>query len=71
MWFLWSCIGVAIGSIISNIIFYWRTGFGTLNIDHSNPDKDVYRFEIEDLDDLYKKSKVVMSIKHRNTNSQK
>lgn len=71
MEFLWISLGVILGSVIRTIILYWQAGFGTLYIDHSNPDKDVYRFEIEDLDDIYKKSKLVMNIKHHRGSSQK
>lgn len=37
---------------------------GTLKIDHSNPEKDVYRFEIDDLSKLDNKSRIVLKIDH-------
>ena len=57
MEYLFVLIGLLVGSIISNIIFFirYRT-VGTLRIDHSDPVKDVYRIEIDDLDGLIKKS---------------
>ena len=55
-------VGVFVGSIISNIIFYVRSGSGTLKIDHSNPEKDLYRFEINRLDILNKKKKIILKV---------
>ena len=37
---------------------------GTLRIDHSNPEKDVYRFEVKDLDKLNTKSYIILKIDH-------
>ena len=44
---------------------------GTLKIDHSNPEKDVYRFEIDDLDKLNTKTRIVLKIDHDANLSQK
>ncbi len=35
---------------------------GTIKIDRSNPEKDVYRLEIDDLDNLSKKKRVILKI---------
>ena len=65
-------IGLIIGCIISNIIFFIRYSFvGTLKIDHSNPEKDLYRFEINDLDKLNKKNRIALKVDHRADLSQK
>ena len=45
-------------------IVYPRKESGTLKIDHSNPMKDVYRFEVDDLDVLNKKSRIVLRVEH-------
>ena len=37
---------------------------GALKIDHSNPEKDVYRFVIDDLDSLNKKKRILLVIDH-------
>lgn len=42
------CIGVVIGYVGYNI----KASNGKLIIDKTNPDKDLYRFEINDLDNL-------------------
>lgn len=44
---------------------------GTLNIDHSDPAKDVYRFEVGDIDALSKKKHVTLKVKHNVHLSQK
>ena len=55
-------IGIFAGSLITSIIFFIKSSSGTLKIDHSNPQKDVYRFEIKDLDKLNKKKYVHLKI---------
>ena len=72
MEYLFAVVGVLVGSIISNIIFFirYRT-VGTLRIDHSNPEKDVYRIEIDDLDGLSKKKHVILKVDNNANLSQK
>lgn len=57
-------LGVLLGSVISNIIFYSGSGTGYFRIDSSNPDKDTYRLEIDDLDTLSKKNRLILKIDH-------
>lgn len=64
-------VGTLIGSIISNIIFYALSGSGTLRIDHSDPEKDVYRIEIDDLDNLSKHKRVILKVDNHADLSQK
>lgn len=66
-----SSIGAIIGSIVVNIYHYMRTSSGTLRIDHSNPDKDVYRIELDDLDNLSKKKRIVLQVDNNAELSQK
>lgn len=70
-YYIWCCIGIVIGSIISNIIFYYKVGVGTLRIDYTNPKKDVYRIEMGDLDKLKKKKRLILKIDHDANLSQK
>lgn len=44
---------------------------GTLKIDHSDPEKDMYLFEIDDLDKLDKKNRVCLKVDHNADLSQK
>jgi hypothetical protein len=61
----------AIGSIVTNIIHTVRSTSGTLRIDHSNPERDVYRLELDNLDELNKKSRVDLKIDRNADLSQK
>ena len=72
MEYLFVLIGLLVGSIISNIIFFirYRT-VGTLRIDHSDPAKDVYRIEIDDLDGLSNKKRVILKVDSNANLSQK
>lgn len=72
MEYLLILIGLLVGSIVSNIIFFirYRT-VGTLRIDHSDPVKDVYRIEIDDLDGLIKKKHVILKVDNNADLSQK
>lgn len=62
--------GFGLGVFVSKLIFLKVSTVGTLKIDHSNPDKDVFRFEIDDLDKL-KKTHVRLKIDHNADLSQK
>lgn len=55
-------LGVLLGAFISNIFHYLRTASGTLKIDSSNPEKDVYRLELGSLDGLDKKRRVILKV---------
>ena len=59
-------MGVAVTLIIgfSKLL---TTARGTLKIDQSNPEKDLYLFEIDDLDELSKKKRILLNI-DRNAN---
>ena len=62
MW-LWLVLGIVVGSLVSNVIFYARTGHGILKIDRTNPAKDLYSLELGNLDDLPKKKRITLTIK--------
>lgn len=49
-------------NIAMNLIFFNHKPSGTLRIDHSNPEKDVYRIDIYDLDELSKKKEIVLKV---------
>lgn len=56
--------GLLIGSLIGNVacIAYIRHACGTLRIDRSNPEKDSYRFDIDDLDALSRKKRIILLV---------
>ena len=51
-----------ISSIVTMIVMYLTSARGTLRIDHSNPEKDVYRIEINNLEDLSRKKRVILDV---------
>ena len=54
-----------VSSIMTMIVMYLTSARGTLRIDHSNPEKDVYLIEINDLDALSRKKKVILDVDNR------
>ena len=63
-------ISCMISSIVTIILRNWKTSSGTLRIDHTNPDKDVYRIEIDDIDSLKGKRYLRLNIDHNANLSQ-
>ena len=61
---LYLALGVCIGMLIDEIISYFKKPSGVLKIDHSNPEKDLYKFCIDDLDVLDKKKSITIKIEH-------
>ena len=57
---LW--LGMITGSIAKVIEYRAFKTAGTLRIDHSNPEKDLYRFDIDDLDSLTKKKRIMLKV---------
>ena len=60
-------LGMSAGCLFSDLL----RAQGTLRIDHSNPEKDVYLFEIDSLDDVNNKKRIVLKIDHNADLSQK
>lgn len=61
---------LAVVTVIVRIVQDKIRTAGTLKIDHSNPEKDVYRLEIDDLECLSKKHKIVLKVDNRANLSQ-
>lgn len=68
---LWIVLAAISGSLITSLVYSFRSVFGILRIDRTNPQKDVYRFDIEDLDKIYKKKYVWLKIDKNADLSQK
>lgn len=62
-------LGVAT-SVIINLIFFKRT-YGMLRIDRSNPEKDLYLIEIDDLEQLTKRKRITLKVDNHANLSQK
>ena len=74
-WYLWFVIGIIVGvtvtGIFSAILVKVRRSYGTLKIDHSNPEKDIYRFDVNDLDGLSNKKRITLKVDNHADLSQK
>ena len=55
--------GIIVGSIITYFTMKHETEFGVLRIDMSDPKKDVYKLEIDNLDSLPGKKQITLKIK--------
>lgn len=64
-------LGLMVGMLVDEIINCCKKKYGILKIDHSNPEKDVYRFEIDDIENLHKKKFIVLKIDNDADLSQK
>lgn len=62
-WVFGILIGLFVGMLLTVIAYYTKTSFGTLRIDRQNPEKDIYRFDIEgDIINLPKKKRIIMKV---------
>lgn len=64
-------LGVIIGYVLANIVTLIRTKTGTLKIDRHNPEKDIYRLDITDLDSIKGKKILLLKIDDKADLSQK
>lgn len=55
--------GIVIGINSCRLYFQLRSTYGELRINETNPEKDIYRLEIDDLDSLLKKKQVLLKIR--------
>lgn len=62
--FIGFLVGTIFGTVITSLIFKYNSKSGVLRIDHSNPEKDLYKLELGDLDELSKKKHLVLTIDH-------
>lgn len=69
--YMWIAVGMISILIIKDIIFYIINKVGTLKIDHSDPEKDIYRIDINDLNKLSKKKLIILKIDNNADLSQK
>lgn len=67
----WFVLGFVLAILIDVVERLILKPHGTLRIDHSNPEKDIYRFEINNLDSLNRKKRIVLKIDHHADLSQK
>ena len=63
-------VAYVLGMLIGRFVLT-RFNDGVIRIDHSNPEKDVYRIEINDLDNLSHKKRVMLKVDNNAYLSQK
>lgn len=63
-------VGIIIGILITLLTVLLSTS-GILRIDHSNPEKDLYRFDIDNLDELSRRKRIVLKVDNHADLSQK
>ena len=68
---LMCAVSSLVGSIVTVLIIFLKSVRGTLRIDHSDPNKDIYRLDLDDLDVLTRKKLVILDIDHHANLSQK
>ena len=64
-------VGVVLGTIGTLITLTLKQAHGVLRIDHSNPEKVRFLFEVGDLDSLSDKREIVLRIDHNADLSQR
>lgn len=64
-------VSVFLFGVIVGVLLMKIRSSGTLRIDSSNPDKDIYRLEIDDLDGLSTKRQIVLDVDHHANLSQR
>lgn len=64
-------VGCLIGVVLTLLITQKVKPDGILRIDHSNPDKDTYRFEIDEIEKLASKNHIRLKVDNEADLSQK
>lgn len=64
--------GIAIGMFVSYMALIGKTAYGTLRIDHTDPEKDLYRIDIDgNFDNISKEKRIVLKVDNDANLSQK
>lgn len=59
---LYLALAFVLGMFVNELHNFLRSAHGILRIDQSNPKKDMYRFEIDNLDNIDKKKYAKLKI---------
>lgn len=71
MIFLWFGLGVIAGGVTTAIICRIRSRRGVLRIDRTDQNKEIYRFDVGDLETLSKRKRLILRIDNHADLSQK
>lgn len=64
--------GILVGIIASYIFQVVQTAYGTLRIDHTDPEKDLYRIDIDgNFDNISKEKRIILKVDNNADLSQK
>lgn len=64
--------GVLVGIIGSYVFQVVQTAYGTLRIDHTDPEKDLYRIDIDgNFDNISKEKRIILKVDNNADLSQK
>ena len=64
--------GITIGMFVSYMVLIGKSAYGTLRIDHTNPEKDLYRIDIDgNFDNISKEKRIVLKVDNDANLSQK
>ena len=64
--------GVLVGIIGSYVFQVAQTAYGTLRIDHTDPEKDLYRIDIDgNFDNISKEKRIILKVDNNADLSQK
>jgi hypothetical protein len=55
-------LGTITGAFVVTMWNLFKSGTGTLRIDRTSHERDLYRLEIDDLDNIYKKKTIVLKV---------
>jgi hypothetical protein len=59
---IFSIAGAIVGFLVATLIDLSKSSYGVLRIDDTDPDKKLYRFEINDLKTLDKHDRITLKI---------
>lgn len=62
MEFVWAGAILAFGIFLGVFATYITIYDGVIRIDQSNPEKDIYRLDIDDIDKLSKKKRILLKV---------
>lgn len=54
--------GIIVGMLLLAVIVGAMSAIGTLRIDMSNPEKDIYRLDVHDLDKIANKKYIILQV---------
>lgn len=57
-------LGIVVGTIMTRLILQVSSAKAVLRIDHSNPEKDIYRLDLDNVCSMNKKT-LLLKIDHR------